>query len=261
MVLSWSNFGPEGLRELNSFKTEDAIDRLLQGAEEELLKDRHEGSLLGALIKVRTGQYLKEHIRDLLEKLSNRPIRCQGSKTLRDALGYISAMHTQNCLYLTRDVLGEALHCEMSDVTREVLHPLGEEALTDKSGERVLVRHRAIADIISNILLEESGWDFESAISDLVIAAENIINSGLYLEHIALWRKMPRFFSKSGKARLAVTLAKLQVEHSPTDSFTQLGLADLYQSLEMIQQAKNALLDAPDNMQLNRRQLKGRHYL
>ena len=253
MVLSWAKFGSDGLRALNPLKTEDAIDQLLQGAEEELLKDKYEGSLLGALIKVRTGQYLKEHIRDLLEKLSNRPIRCQGSHNLRDALGYIAAMHTQNCLYLTRDVLGEALCCEMSDVTREVLHPLGEEALTDKSGERVLVRHRAIADIISNILLEESGWDFESAITDLVIAAENIINSGSYLEHIGLWRTMPQFFSKRGKARLAVTLAKLQVKHSPTDPFTQLGLADLYLSLGMTTQATNALLDAPDNMQLNRK--------
>jgi hypothetical protein len=254
MVFAWRAFGEDGLRELYSLKNEEAIERLIQGAEEELLRSKHEGSLLGALFKVRSGKHLEEHVRDLLEKLSNRSIACtfQGSRTLLDALAYIAAMHSENCLYLTRDVLAEVFRCDLSEITREVLHPLGEEALTDKTGERVLVRHRTIAEIIVNLLLRETGWDIESAICELVVAVEHLVNSGEYLEHLPLWRKMPRYFASEGKKRLAVTLAKLQTKYSPTDSFTQLGLANLYHELEMPHQTVNALLDAPKEMQLNR---------
>lgn len=259
IVSAWSAFGNEGLGQLSELAISEAAERLFNEAKEEAIKHQHEGSFLGALLRVRVGEDLKPHIATLLARLDHQFIESTGSgsraKTLRDAVAYIAAMHAENYLYLSKQVLAQVLGCELGEVRPEILTPLGEETLLDVPGQRILVRHRAVAEVIIEILAAQWGFDPDEALADLVKAVEQLRNHGEIVEHFEGWRKLAFYLCDRGKPALAVRLAKIQVQESRNDPYVWTSLANLYIKLEKPEFAVETLRGMPANLPLTRRRV------
>lgn len=70
IVRSWGNLGEEGLGRLNNLSLEDAKKELCESATNEISKNEpEEGALLGAMLTVRHGEELQEHIYNMLLRL------------------------------------------------------------------------------------------------------------------------------------------------------------------------------------------------
>ncbi len=258
IVEAWSAFGDEGLGQLKQVPVAQAASQLEETAKQEAARERTDGSFFGALLRLRTGSDLKGHVLHLLQRLELRPVRstqkASGNRTLLDAVALIACMHSENCFSLTREVLAAALGCEPTEVRANVIIPLGEEAAVDSGGEHsiVLIRHRAVAEAIVDVLQGHWGTDIDDYFEDLVIAVESLYQRGEYIPHFNQWRRMASLFVGQGKINRAIRIARAQVRESARDLHCLLSLANVYVAIDQPAHAKSALVASSEYVMVNR---------
>ena len=144
-----------------------------------------------------------------------------GGKSLLDIYAAIAAMHAENQLYLSRTVLAYALRCEEELLDRGPLHILRREAMVDGSTAYVLTRHRRIAEVARDWLVE-SGYDVDwwyPALAQAALSEFRKRRSGN--PDISSWqRDLPRHFVNSEAARwpVARAIAKALFDSDPNDA-------------------------------------------
>lgn len=147
VIKAWSRYGKQGMGRLEKLNIQEAISQLVREAKSEAYAE--EGAFLGAMLRARLGEDIKAHVTALLLRLNERPAP---GGTLMQAFAYIAALHAENYLILSKDVLAEALGCKLRDVKRQIVGPLGEEAAATRIGQFILTRHRAIAETAVTVL-------------------------------------------------------------------------------------------------------------
>jgi hypothetical protein len=147
----WHSFGPNAMGRLQGQTPENAALALL-GSARTLSANKEEGTLLGALLIVREGEELRERVgRLMIPWVKAAGI---GGRSLLDIYAAIVAMHAENQLYLSRTVLSYALRCEEADLDAGPLRVLRREAMVDGGTTYVLTRHRRIAEVARDWLVE-----------------------------------------------------------------------------------------------------------
>src|SRR5207253_9911838 len=114
---------------------DDAARQLVDASKRE--KNDQEGAFLGALLRVRYGPDLKDHVKKVMLRWKERS---ESDGMLLKAFAYIAAMHAENLLILSKSILAEALGCRLVDLKPQYIGPLGTEAV-ESSEQYVLTRH------------------------------------------------------------------------------------------------------------------------
>ena len=227
IVQAWANLGERGLGKLANMNREEAVECLIRAAQEESIDER--GAFLGAMLRVRVGDALKDHVANLMTRLRDTVIRSSKSKSnLLDALIYISAPHSFNIQYLSRSVLAVALELDEAHLRKEVLKPLGEEAAAEATGDFILVRHRAIAEAAIAVGEERFDYDVENALCDLVSSAIIANENGSSVPHLTEWRYLSGKFASEGNSSFGIRLAKAALKNDPSNSYLLVKLSQLY---------------------------------
>jgi len=225
IVHSWGKHGKQGLGRLAGKTEDEAIKLLFDAAVQESATEG--GAFFGAMLEVRIGEELKEHLKALLIRLDER--RLQTGGTLQVAFAYIASMHAEGLNFLSRPVLAKVLGYELSDLKSRVLKPLGKEAAATTSGEFVLTRHRTIARVAVELLSTNFSYDIDQLFIDLVAAA---VSSPDYIPQLASWRYgLPEHFRSQEKKTLAVRIGQMVCEKEPENSFCFVHLAKLYRDI------------------------------
>lgn len=147
VVENWSRFGEQGLRELSRYSFDTAVGRLVKAAQSR--SPSKEGSFLGAMLEVRLGEGLKDHVKEILERLSKRETP---GGTLLEAFTYIAALHAKNAELISGEILALRLGCQPDEIKPRVIGPLGQEAPITRDGKYFLTRHSKIARTVVEIL-------------------------------------------------------------------------------------------------------------
>ncbi|MGD8167531.1 SIR2 family protein [Herbiconiux sp. P16] len=182
IVSGWESLGPNALGALANLATrEDRVDELVRVAGDRF--GPSEGTLLGALLVTRYGPGLRQHVRSLMSRLSERSLAPSSGTnySLLDALVVAAFLHANSVPELTFQLFAEALGLSESELHANVIGPLGKEAALSSSLGKVFVRHRLIAEVICELAI-----DFEipltRVIEDLVSAAVGILDPGPFNE-------------------------------------------------------------------------------
>jgi len=154
IVEGWRAYGDEAMGRLHGSSVESAAKALAGHANEHAARSG-EGALLGALLFTRQGEDLKDRVRTFLAPLAGRG--GINGFDLRDIYAMIAAMHAENQLYLSRDVLAFTLGCQDDELDLE-LRVLRREAMLDSGETYILTRHRRIAETACEVLRED-GYD------------------------------------------------------------------------------------------------------
>ncbi|WP_426994231.1 hypothetical protein [Methylomonas sp. CM2] len=128
VVDAWSVYEDKGLGRLSELSKQDAIERLVQESRSD--QSLEEGAFLGALLRLRFGAGLKDHVRTLLNNLADenkRRISPENPNNLLHAFCYIAAMHAENKPFLSKIVLAKILNIEQRQLRSKVLWPLGKK--------------------------------------------------------------------------------------------------------------------------------------
>lgn len=235
IVEAWARYGALGLGDLAGLPLDQAAIRLALAAQDNDARFKHDGAFLGAMLEVRKGTELREHVASLLERLSARIIVNQKGdelKSMLDAMAYIAAMHSENLLFLSKPVLAKVLGCKPGKLRGDVLGPLGEEAAAGSCGKFILTRHRAIADAVMELLQRRFHYDPEELYVNLTRAAREIFldkNSAFGpVPEISKWNFISDHFFNVEQEELAIRLAMNLVEVEPSNAFLLCKLAQLY---------------------------------
>jgi len=183
MIAAWEDLGPRALGDLNRYPTSaERVEALLDFSFSEGVAGR--GTLLGALLTTRYDRPgLREHVRQLLEKLRTRLIPTDRNTTLMDALVAIALPHAYGCIQLNATVLASVIGITKAELEAYVLYPLGEESAITYGSGRIVARHELIASTIIDVCLE-IGYDLEKVAAKVVAAAASEILSGRYSDGI-----------------------------------------------------------------------------
>ncbi len=232
IVGAWNHYGDRGLRELSAVAATERAKKLVAEAKSE--KYAQEGAFLGAMLRVRIGEGLKEHIMSLLLRLKQRPAP---GGTLLDAFTYIAALHAENLLFLSKIVLAGVLRCKIGDIKPKVIGPLGEETAVAMAGQYILTRHRAIAEAAVELLSSKFHVDFEEIYVELLQTANQ-----LYLDDEAVpdpgkWRYLSKHFFDSGRQDFGIRLARMLLKVDPEDPYLIVHLSKLYRETGQVEQS------------------------
>ncbi len=228
IVMAWGMLGARGLGRLSGSSMDEAVGQLVEAARVEA--STSDGAFLGAMLRVRVGVALRDHVAALMVRLESRDIKGLPGKTLLDAFACIAIPHAFNLLFLSKSVLGKALGIDESRVRRRILGPLGEEAAAGAAGQFILTRHRAIAEAAMEIASMRFDVDPEEILSDLVRAALTANEEGSLVPHLSDWRYLSSRMFEQGNQSLGVRLATTAVAADPTNSFLAVKLAQLYRA-------------------------------
>jgi tetratricopeptide (TPR) repeat protein len=250
VVTAWSAYGKEGLKSLDGLELDEAMSQLLVAAKSEEIS-RHEGTFFGAVLQVRWGEGLKDHVDNLLRKLEKRSI--SGGRKLGDAFAYIAAMHAENMQILSKEVLAEVLQVNIGNLKRAVLGPLGEEAAIATTGRLVFTRHRAIADVALQILSEVFDVDLEELYMDLIRSARRAFLAGTYVPDIGKWNYLSSYFFDKGDHALGIRLAQAALEIDPDDPYFIVKLAQLYRDAGLPEQSAKEFRSVTAKVERNER--------
>lgn len=246
IVEAWGHYGSKGLGQLAGQDIEESVQRLVEVATKEAA--HKDGAFFGAMLEVRIGGALPEHLKTLLQRLSGREIR--PGVTLLDAFGYIACMDSEGLAFLSRPVLAKALGCRLGELKPKVLGPLGKEAAAVGAGHFVLTRHRMIARVAVEILSDTFQWDMDEPYVTLAKSAIDALEEG-YVPELAKWRySLQEHFLESGRNELAIRIGKSFLEADPRDIRTRVSLSKLYRQLAMPE--KSVTLFRNSKLDLNR---------
>jgi hypothetical protein len=153
-----------------------------------------------------------------------------GGRSLLDIYAMIAGMHAENQLYLSRTVLAYALGCEENDLDRGPLRVLRREAMVDGSTAYVLTRHRRIAEVARDWLIE-TGYDVDQwypLLAGAALSEFKVRRSGN--PDINRWqRDLAQHFADRGPARwpLARAITKALFTYDPDDAYRLTSYASM----------------------------------
>lgn len=227
IVTAWKMLGDEGLGRLKGLSTESAKKQLVQSSLNAERNDPDEGALLGAMLATRYGDELHNHVREMLRHLNEKPLN-RGK--LLDAFIYIVAMHSEKLYFLSKSVMAQLYQCPENQVKKRILGPLGDEAASTVSGDMIYTRHGSIAESARKILDEEFHVDFDGIFEEMVGAAIEASQKGVYIEKLGKWRYLSEHFVGNNNT-LAVKIDKKVLELEPYDEYFLVHLSKLYRTL------------------------------
>jgi predicted MPP superfamily phosphohydrolase len=224
IVRAWSQYGTQGLGELakNDVDQQEAARRLVEVARSE--QAPQEGAFLGAMLRVRIGEGLHDHIKALLLRLRERPAP---GGTLMDAFAYIAILHAENLSLLSKAILAGVLGCKIGDIKRRVTGPLGDEAAVATSGQYIFTRHRAIAEVAVKVLSDDFHIDFEEIYVEMIQTVMQMYASGEFIPNLANWRFLSSHFFDKGNQSFAIRLAQEVHKLDPHDPYLFVQLSRL----------------------------------
>lgn len=227
IVAAWAKLGDRGLGKLKDMNTEEAKKKLLLASQDEEIRDKEEGALLGAMLATRYGDDLHNHVREMLLRLKSVALN---SETLLEAFAYIVAMHSEKLYFLSKTVLAKLYNCELKKIKKEIIGPLGDEAACAVSGDMIYTRHLSIAESARRILDKEFHFDFDEIFIELATAAIEARQAGEYVEALGKWRFLSDHFKGKNENGLAIRLDKAILKLDPTDTHTIVHLSKLYRA-------------------------------
>ena len=249
VVAAWASFGKLGLGDLASVPENKRAALLDEKAHEEA--KTNQGAFFGALLAVRHGSDLPNHARLMLERLSLRQI--PGGSTLRHALAFIAAMHSEGLEFLSRPVLAHALACPLARLHREVLVPLGQEAAATVTSSSIFTRHRRIADAIVSVLETDFATDVGCLFLTLSTAAIETYTNGITVPDLAAWRyRIAEHFFEKGRTELALDIAKAVLDREPDNAMTRTNVAKLFRKAAQPELAVAVFRNVPASAKLDR---------
>lgn len=206
---SWQNLAPAQLAE-----------KLLATAKDDGAND---GALFGALLTLRHGRDLHDHVRALLQKLDGMSLSTGG--TVGDAFRLIAAMHAEGLEFLSSQVLQESMNCDRTELKRDVLRPMTAEAAA--SGSAYLrTRHRRIA-LATLDVCRDGDEDVEQLYLSLAETAIRLVRvKGGWLDAVGNWEyALTKHFFETGREELAIRIAAKMLEIVPDNSHYAVNLA------------------------------------
>lgn len=234
IVDAWAAYGTKGLGDLARIPSDRRAARLEQQAHEEAKTSS--GAFFGALLAVRHGSDLRNHARLMLERLNQ--IKIPSGGTLRDALGFIAAMHAEGLEFLSRPVLAWALSCPSTKLQKQVLAPLGQEAAATTSSSFIFTRHRRIAEAVVEVLEKDFAQDLAEIFVELGKAAINSYKSGEIVPDLASWRyRLAEYFFETDRKPLAMNIALQVLNCEPDNVKTLTNAAKLLRRADMPEKA------------------------
>jgi predicted phosphodiesterase len=234
----WEAWGPAAMGKLQGQTSESAALILLESARS-LSANKEEGALLGALLMVREGEELRQRVNRLMTPWT----MASGvdGRSLLDIYAAIVAMHAENQLYLSRTVLAYALDCDEAELDSGPLRILRREAMVDGGTAYVLTRHRRIAEVARDWLVE-NGYNVDQWYSVLAWAAHSEFkNRRSGNPDINRWQwDLARHFVECGASRWPVASAIAKALFN-SDTSDPLLLTNYLSTLRRIGKAKDAL--------------------
>ncbi|MGP5611627.1 P-loop NTPase [Brachybacterium alimentarium] len=174
IVRSWESLGGEALGDLREIPTFDArVGELLRLSKSE---DSDTSTLFGASLEIRYGAGLREHIRQLVIRLSDiiSPAAKGSFESRNSSLAYPLFLASIPQVYGTRGtskaVLAGALELSQVELDILVLPALGDEAPVSITGPYVYARHKAIAKAVIDASID-AGFSVRDAMALLVSSA------------------------------------------------------------------------------------------
>lgn len=167
-------------------------------------------------------------MREMLRNLNEKPLN---KVTLLDAFVYIVAMHSEKLYFLSKPVMAQLYHCPENQVKQRILGPLGDEAASTVSGDMIYTRHGSIAKSAKRILDEEFHVDFDEKFVEMVEAAIEASQKGVYIEKLGKWRYLSEHFVGKNNT-LAVKIDRKALELDPYDEYFIVHLSKLYRNLK-----------------------------
>lgn len=241
LVAAWSQFGDRGLGRLSTVPRENAVQELLQKAREEAYFQ--EGAFLGALLRTRIGEGLRNHVRSLLTRFENRSVGKQ--RRLVEAFAYICAVHAEGLDILTDEILSWTLNMTVAELRRTVIAPLGDEAAATTHGNLVVTRHREIAQVAIDILADEKAYSLVELFQDLVLAADRAANEGRFVLKLRDWRYgLSEHFLSQRRYDVALRLTNSLVKQNPDNPFFVTKLAQILRDSGKPGEAADMMADA-----------------
>lgn len=215
IVAAWARLGKGGLGALEHMDGDVAADALLS-ASRNLEGEEDESALFGAMLKLRYGDKLKDRIRSVLYRLND--MRAPGRPIL-DAYAMIAAMHAEGLRFLSVPVLAEHFGMSTSELHKNTIGPLADEAVAAGGGRFVLCRHKSIAEASVEVLRETNLLgEIDSAFSELSRAAINARKKGIYVPDLNKWDyDLPTHFMRGAKTLIAVAASEQMQDADPDD--------------------------------------------
>lgn len=247
IVESWYQYGDRGLGKLQGLELDAAVARLKQEAESELYPQ--EGAFLGAMLRTRYGNALKDHVLELLKRIEKRE---SPGGTLLKAFSYIAALHAENKQILSKIVLAGILGCEPGEIFKRVLGPLGEEAAAVKTGKFILCRHRAIAEASMELIADVFHEDIDDLYIEIVQSAQKVRAEGGYVFSLGDYADLPEYFFDKGYEELGIRMAKAQLEVNNKNPFLITRLSNLYRKANLPIKSSEIFRDAPNDVDRTR---------
>ncbi len=229
IVEAWSNLGEKGLGKLKGINIKEAAERLFIASKNAENEYSDEGAFLGAMLRVRMGDDLANHLKEIFSRIKTRTA-IQG--TLLDSYAYIAAMHAEGLSILTKDILAELFHCKTGEIKRQIIGPLGDEAAATTGGDFIYTRHRAIAEESIKILSDIYHIDFDDIFIELAESALYAYSKGVYIPSLGKWRFLSSYFFEKGNRTLAIKLNKALLKIDSTDSYLMTNLSKLLRKAE-----------------------------
>ena len=235
IVSAWSQFGKAGMRELGNLDVQKGTDVLVRAARTEE-SDKNEGTLIGAMLKLRFGEKLEDRIRAILYKINEIP---GGGTSMLDAYAAIAAMHAEGLRFLSIPVLAEYLGQPDHTLNKNIIRRLADETIVSGGGRFLFCRHKAIAEASVKILREPNLFgDIDAVYSDLAAAAIRARRKGQFVPDLDKWNyDLPDVFMKTGRVLIAVSSAEKMQRAAPDDIRMRVKLSSVYRRVGEIEKA------------------------
>lgn len=227
IVGAWSQHGSSGLQELYGIDPAEASERLYNASVRE--EQEGEGAFLGAMLTVRYGSELKKHIANVLHKLSK--LAATTNRTLLDAFAVIVAFDRIKTPILRKEVLSDYLGCRTSELRKNVIIPLGDEAMVTVGDGRFLTRHRAIANATYELLETEFTTDFGDIYVNCVRSALALDARSTYVPDFNIWRYLASQLLPHDKS-IALKVAQCVHSSDPNSSYYIVHLSKIYRECD-----------------------------
>lgn len=216
IISSWENFGEDGLAGLSSIPESHRVENLMNSATS--LAGTKSNHFFGALLSIRHGKKLGEHVKSMLESLERE--RIYNGKTLLDAYSYIASIHSIGLNILTYDILAHVLDIPITRLHREVIIPLRSEAAISAKSDTIQIRHDMIATVASACLENEFHDRRQDRLVEMIDSAIQLVNQTNDQPFIRDWRySITEFYRACGQTSTAKEVARFIYSCDPTDSF------------------------------------------
>jgi tetratricopeptide (TPR) repeat protein/predicted MPP superfamily phosphohydrolase len=235
IVSAWSQFGKAGMRELGNLDVQKGTDVLLRAARNQET-DKNEGTLIGAMLKLRFGEKLEDRIRAILYKINEIP----GTGTsMLDAYAAIAAMHAEGLRFLSIPVLAEYLGQPDYSLNKNIIRRLADETIVSAGGRFLFCRHKAIAEASVKILREPNLFgDIDAVYSDLAEAAIRARRKGQFVPDLDKWNyNLPDMFMETKRVLIAVSSAEKMQRVAPEDLRMRVKLSSIYRRVGEFEKA------------------------